>query len=333
MPSPAETKIVLCIWHKFEQWRFPEWLADAIRRRYPGMKVVHLPTYDGLDEEIKDADILCGFSLRPAQFASAKRLKWIHCLAAGVNQLMRDDTRRSDVLITNSRHVHAVTMAEHTLGLILALARRFPSALRYQLQKHWAQQEVWDQQPHPLEINGRTLAIVGYGAIGQELAQRARACGMRIVGVKREPSRGTEHADRVVGPDELAAALAEADFVVLAVPQTRETEHFFGPGQFAAMRKTAYFINIGRGALVDAKALVAALEEGSIAGAAIDVAEVEPLAPESPLWEAPNLLITPHLAGVSERLWHRHAALLLENLDRYFAGRELLNVVDKERGY
>lgn len=333
MPSPAETKIVLCIWHKFEQWRFPEWLADAIRRRYPGMKVVHLPTYEGLDEEIKDADILCGFALRPAQFASARRLKWIHCLAAGVNQLMRDDTRRSDVLITNSRHVHAVTMAEHTLGLILALARRFPSALRYQLQKHWAQQEVWDQQPHPLEINGRTLAIVGYGAIGQELAQRARACGMRIVGVKREPSRGTEHADRVVGPDELAAALAEADFVVLAVPQTRETEHFFGPEQFAAMRKTAYFINIGRGALVDAKALVAALEERSIAGAAIDVAEVEPLAPDSPLWEAPNLLITPHLAGVSERLWHRHAALLLENLDRYFAGRELLNLVDKERGY
>lgn len=333
MPSPAETKILLCIWHRFDQWRIPDWLAKAIRNRYPGLCVVHLPDYERLDEEIRDADIFCGFSLKPEQLASARRLKWIHCLAAGVNQLMRDDIRRSEVVITNSRHVHAVTMAEHTLGLILALARRLPSAVRYQQQKHWAQQEVWDEQPRPMEINGRTLVIVGYGAIGQELAQRARACGMRIVGVKRVPSRGAEHADSVVGTDQLEAALTEADFVVLTPPLTPDTEHFFTARQFAAMKKTAYFINVGRGALVDEKALAAALQQGTIGGAAIDVAEAEPLPADSPLWEAPNLFITPHLAGVSERLWHRHAALLLDNLDRYFAGRELLNVVDKERGY
>ena len=333
MPSPAETKIVLCIWHKFDQWRFPEWLAVAIRKRYPEMKVVHLPDYKGLDEEIRDADIFCGFSLKPEQVAAARRLKWIHCLAAGVNQLMRDDIRRSSVVITNSRHVHAVTMAEHTLGLMLALARRLPSAARYQLEKHWAQQEIWDETPHPMEINGRTLVIIGYGAIGQELAKRARACDMRVVGVKRDPARGGEHADRVVGTGELASVLPEADFVVLAAPLTPETEHAFGPAHFGAMKKTAYFVNVGRGALVDEKALVAALEERSIAGAAIDVAETEPLAADSPLWSAPNLFITPHLAGVSERLWHRHAALLLDNLERYFAEKELLNVVDKERGY
>jgi len=246
---------------------------------------------------------------------------------------MRDDIRRSSVVITNSRHVHAVTMAEHTLGLMLALARRLPSAARYQLEKHWAQQEIWDETPHPVEINGRTLVIIGYGAIGQELAKRARACDMRVVGVKRDPARGGEHADRVVGTGELASVLPEADFVVLAAPLTPETEHAFGPAHFGAMKKTAYFVNVGRGALVDEKALVAALEERSIAGAAIDVAETEPLAADSPLWSAPNLFITPHLAGVSERLWHRHAALLLDNLERYFAGRELLNVVDKERGY
>lgn len=333
MPSPADTKIVLCIWHKFDQWRFPDWLAQALRKRYPAMQVAHLPDYARLDEEIKDADIFCGFSLRPEQLASAHRLKWIHCLAAGVNQLMRDDVRRHPVVITNARHVHAVTMAEHTLGLILALARRFPSALRYQAEKHWAQQEVWNEEPHPMEINGRTLLVVGYGAIGQELAKRARACGMRVVGVKRDPARGAEHADRIVGAEELLAALAEADFVLLAVPLLPETERFFGPEHFAAMKKTAYFLNIGRGALVDEKALVAALQEKIIAGAAIDVAETEPLPSESPLWTAPNLFITPHLAGVSERLWHRHAALLLDNLERYFAGKELLNVVDKDRGY
>ena len=333
MPSPAETKIVLCIWHKFDQWRFPDWLADAIRHRYPELTVVHLPDYARLDEEIRDADILCGFSLRPEQLASAKRLKWLHCLAAGVNQLMRDDVRAHPVVITNSRHVHAVTMAEHTLGIILALARRLPSAVRHQLEKHWAQQEIWDETPPPMEVNGRTLVIVGYGAIGQELGKRARCLGMQVVGVKRDTRQGTEHADRVVAASELKSALAEADFVVLAAPLTSETERFFGPEQFAGMKKSAYFINVSRGALVDADALVAALQEEIIAGAAIDVAEVEPLAPDSAFWSAPNLLITPHLSAVSERLWHRHAALLLDNLERYFAGRELLNVVDKEKGY
>jgi phosphoglycerate dehydrogenase-like enzyme len=333
MPSPAETKIVLCIWHKFDQWRVPDWLAEALRVRYPGMRVVHLPDYAHLSEEIVDADILAGFSLKPEQFASAHRLKWIHCLAAGVDQLMRDDVRNSPVILTNARTVHASCMAEHTLGLILALARRFPSSVRYQAQKHWAQQEIWDEQPHPMEISGRTLTIVGYGAIGQELARRARVCGMRIVGVKRDPARGAEHADTMLGADQLSAALADADFVVLATPALPETERFFSASQFAAMKKTAYFINIGRGVLVDNAALIAALGEGRIGGAAIDVAEVEPLPPEDPLWDAPNLFITPHLSAVSERLWHRHAALLFDNLDRYFSGRELLNVVDKQRGY
>lgn len=333
MPKPEETKLVACMAPQFTQWRFPDWLATAIRKRYPGLQVVHLPDYTRLEAEIRDADIFMGWWLSRAQFAQARRLKWLHTLGAGVDQWFRDDILAANLVITNSRHVLTVTMAEHTLGLILALARRIPSAARYQQQKHWAQQEVWDEEPHPMEINGRTLLVVGYGAIGQELGRRARACGMRVVGVKRDPTRGGEHADSVVGVEQLDVALAEADFVVLATPVTPETRHLFNRQRFAAMKRTAYFINIGRGVLVDTSALVAALQEKLIAGAAIDVAEQEPLPPESPLWTAPNLLITPHLAGVSERFWHRHAALVLENIDRYFAGRELLNVVDKERGY
>jgi phosphoglycerate dehydrogenase-like enzyme len=333
MFRPAETKIVLCIWHKFDQWRVPDWLVREVRARYPTLRVVHLPTYDGLEKEIEDADIFCGFNLKPEQLARARKLKWIHCLAAGVNQLMRDDVRAASVIVTNSRHVHAPAMAEHALSLILALARRLPSAARYQSEKFWAQQEIWNEQPPPTEIGGRTLVIVGYGAIGQELGRRARACGMRIVGVKRDPSRGAEHADKIIAAGALGSVLPEADFVVLAAPVTPETEHFFGRAQFAAMKPAAYFLNISRGALVDERALVEALREKRIAGAAMDVAEVEPLPPENPLWDAPNLLITPHLAGVSERLWPRHAELLFENLERYFSGRELLNVVDKIRGY
>ena len=333
MPTPADTKLVACVRHKFTHWRFPAWLADQIKLRYAEMTVVHLPDYTRLAEELEDADIFVGWSVRPEQFARARKLKWIHATAAGVEQLMRDDIRQSGVVITNASGVMTVPMAEHTLGLILALARRLPSAVRYQQEKHWAQQDIWDEEPRPLEIHGRSLTIVGYGAIGRELARYARACGMRVVGVKRDPTRGAEHADQVVSNEQLDAALSEADFVVVATPVTLETQRFFNAGRFAAMKKTAYFINVGRGILVDTEALIEALQQRRIAGAAIDVADVEPLPPEHPLWSAPNLLITPHIAAVSERLWERHAELLFDNLERYFSGQPLRNLVGKEQGY
>lgn len=333
MPRTEETKLVACIRHPFDQWRFPTWLAEEIRRRYPGITVVHLEDTARIAEEIADADIFAGWTLKPEQFARAAKLKWIHATAAGVDQLMRDDIRRSPVVITNSSSVLTIPMAEHTLALMLALARRLPSAVRYQEKRHWAQQEVWDETPHPRELFGSTLIVVGYGSIGRALATRVRALGMKVIGVKRDLTRGTEDADNVLPADQLEKALAEGDFVVLAAPVTPATQRLFGRRQFAAMKPTAYFINIARGVLVDTETLVAALRERVIAGAAIDVAEREPLAPDSPLWTAPNLLITPHLAAVSEPLWQRHAALLFENLDRWFAGRELLNQVDKEKGY
>ena len=333
MPRPEETKLVAFIRHPFDQWRFPAWLAEEIRRRYPGIKVVHLEDTARLADEIADADIFAGWTLKPEQFARAAKLKWIHATAAGVDQLMRDDIRRSPVVITNSSSVLTLPMAEHTLALMLALARRFPSAVRYQEKRHWAQQEIWDEIPHPRELHGSTLVVVGYGAIGRELGRRVHALGMKVIGVKRDPSRGAEHADRVVAAEQLEEVLGEGDFVVLATPVTPQTQRLFGQRQFAAMKATGYFINIARGVLVDTEALVGALRERVIAGAAIDVAEREPLVPESPLWTAPNLFITPHLAAVSEPLWQRHAALLFENLDRWFASRELLNLVDKERGY
>lgn len=333
MPTPADTKLVACVRHKFTHWRFPAWLAEEIKQRYPEMNVVHLPDYTRLTEELEDADIFVGWSLRPEQFARARKLKWIHATAAGVEQLIRDDIRQSDLVITNSSGVMTVPMAEHTLGLILALARRLSSAVRYQQQKRWAQQDIWEEEPRPLELYGRTLTIVGYGAIGRELARYARVCGMRVVGVKRDPTRGAEHADCVVSIDQLDAALAEADFVVVATPVTPQTQRLFSAARFAAMKKTTYFINVGRGILVDTEALIEALQEKRIAGAAIDVAEAEPLPPEHLLWTAPNLLITPHIAAVSERLWERHAELLFDNLERYFSGRPLRNLVDKEQGY
>ncbi|MFQ5817288.1 MAG: D-2-hydroxyacid dehydrogenase [Terriglobia bacterium] len=333
VPKPADTKLLFCVWHKFSQWHVPDWLLAAIRQRYPEMRVVYLNGYERLGEEVRDADILVGWSLHPEQLASATKLKWIHSLAAGVGQLMYPELRQSPVVVTNARGVHAVPMAEYTLGLMLALARHFPSAFRYQQRPQWAQQEIWDEEPHPMELNGRTLTIVGYGAIGHALAARARALGMRIVGIKKDVARRTEGTDAVYPADKLADALAEADFVVLAVPETPESHRMFGHAQFAAMKPTAYFINIARGKLLDQEALADALQQKRIAGAALDVADPEPLPPQSPLWRLPNLIITPHLSAVSERLWHRQAALLMNNLGRFFSGQELLNVIDKQRGY
>lgn len=333
MPKPKNTKVVACVKHYFEYWSFPAWLADALREHYPGLNVVHLPDYARLGEELIDADIFLGFSIRPEQFAGAKKLKWIHSTAAGVDQFMRDDIRNSSVVITNSRGVMTPPMAEHTLGLILALARRFASALRYQEKKQWAQTEIWNETPPPMMVQGRTLLIIGYGAIGQLLARPASVLGMRIVGIKRDPAQGTEHADEVLTPDRLLEALPRADFVVLATPVTPATDGAFGREQFAAMKETAFFLNVGRGTLVDTPALIEALERKQIAGAALDVAEQEPLPPEHPLWSAPNLFITPHLSATSDQLWQRQRDLLFDNMDRWFRGDPLLNVVDKERGY
>ncbi len=332
-PSPDQTKFLLCIWHRFELWRAPAWVAEMIRTRWPAMKVVHLSTYDSLEAEITDTTIFAGFSLRPEQFALAKELKWIHCLAAGVNQLMQPAIVESDVVITNSRGVHSTTMAEHTFALILALARHLPSAVRYQEQRHWSQSEIWAEEPHPMELGGRTLVIVGFGAIGRELAQRAKAFGMNIIAVRKRANVDAEPADAVFASERLMEALAEGDFVVMAAPETPETIGLINARTLAAMKPTSYLINVSRGTLVNTSDLIEALRAERIAGAALDVTDPEPLPSEHPLWSAPRVFITPHVSGASERLWHHHASLLLNNVERWFSGKELLNLVDKKRGY
>lgn len=328
---PQQTKLVICIWHKFTLWQAPRELAEKISARWPEMKVVHLPNYDHVTDEIADTDILVGFSLRPDQFSRAKKLKWIHATAAGVGQLMYPELRQSGTIVTNARGIHSEPMAEHILGTIIALARRFPDAFRFQQQAHWAQQEMWDLRPR--ELQGQTLLIVGFGSIGRELARRAQPLGMRIWGVTRSGRGDTQLAERVFPAAELQSVLPQADFVVLAAPETPGTTKMIGAEELARMKPSAYFLNVARGTLVNQAALIAALESRQIAGAALDVAEEEPLPPENPLWRLDNVFITPHISAVTDRLWQRQEALLMENLERWFSGRELLNRVDLNRGY
>jgi len=308
-------------------------MAETIRKRWPEMRVLHLPNYDKLAEELPDTDIFVGYSLRAEQLKAGKKLKWIHSTAAGVAQLMYPELRNSGILVTNPSGIFSVPMAEHALGLLLALARNFPDSVRCQDVARWAQQELWDKSQHLTELNGRVLLIVGYGSIGREVAKRAKAFDMRVWGVTRSGEGDRAHVEKIVAAAKLLEALPEADYVLIAAPETAETKLLIGTAQIARMKRGARLINVGRGSLLDEAALLRALESGALGGAALDVAEKEPLPAESPLWKAPNLMITPHTSAVSDRLWERETSLLMELLERWFDGRELINRVDFARGY
>lgn len=330
---PAQTKVVICVWHPFTEWRPKPLMADALRQRWPQMNVVHLPDYDRLPEELPDAQIFVGYSLRPNQLAQARQLKWIHSTAAGVNQLVYPELRDSGIVVTNSRGILSPTIAEHALGLMIALARNFPDAIRFHDQRRWAQQQLWNKPQRLRELAGQTLLIVGFGSIGQKLAKLARAFSMRILGVTRSGKSETVLAHEIFPASRLEEVLPRADYVVLAAPETAETRQLIGAKQFACMKPSAVFINVSRGSLLDESALIAALESGKIAGAALDVVATEPLPPESPLWTAKNLFLTPHISAVSEALWLRQTALFMGLLERWFASKDLFNVVDFSRGY
>ncbi|MFZ0639210.1 MAG: D-2-hydroxyacid dehydrogenase [Candidatus Acidiferrales bacterium] len=329
--TPEETKLVICVWHKFTLWQPPPNFAENIRRRWPAMKLVHLPTYHRVLDELPDTDILVGFSLRREQFAQAKKLKWIHATAAGVGQLMYPELRESGIMLTNARGIHSIPMSEHILGMLIAMARRFPDAFRFQQAAHWAQQEIWDARPR--ELKSKVLLIVGFGSIGRELARLLQPIGMRIWGMTRSGRGEPQLVERILSATELHDALPQADFVVLAAPETPDTRQMIGQKELALMKPSAYLFNVARGTLVDEAALIAALRARAIAGAALDVTAEEPLPPESPLWKLDNVFITPHISAATENLWHRQEELLLENLERWFDGRELLNRVDLQRGY
>jgi D-2-hydroxyacid dehydrogenase (NADP+) len=331
--APAETKLIVCVKHPFSEWSAKPLLAEAIRDRWPEMRVVHLAGYDTLPRELPDARIFVGASLRPEQFACARELEWIHSTAAGVSQLMYPELHDSGVIVTNPSGIFSVPMAEHTMGMILALARNFPDAVRFQDRAKWAQQDLWDQPQHLTEVNGSLLLVVGFGSIGRELAKRAEAFGMRVWGVTRSGRGDTAHAQRILPASRLHEALPHADYIVVAAPDTAETKHLIGAGQMALTKRGARLINIGRGSLLDEAALVSALKSGQLGGAALDVTSVEPLPADSTLWKAPNLFLTPHTSGVSDRLWQRQTELLLQLLEEWFSGKPLSNRVELSRGY
>lgn len=258
--------------------------------------------------------------------AAAPAVRWLHTPSAGVDHLLIPPVLERDITLTNSAGVHAIPIAEFVLAYLLSHAKRLPAYAAAQAEARW------DREAEPGELYERTMFILGAGGIGQAIAERAAAFGMRVWGSRRSP-RPTLGLERVVGTGEWRALLPEVDYLVVAAPLTEETRGIVDAAALAALRPGAYLVNIARGQLVQEPALIAALESGRLAGAALDTFDVEPLPAESPLWRLPGVTITPHATAHSPRMRERQIALFVENLRRFRNGEPLLNVVDKTAGY
>jgi len=327
-------KLLIATHHHLDLWIAPDWFEQKLHKEFPQLEIARLTNFDGIKTDLVDAEILFLESLRPEQFLAARKLRWIHSSAAAVHQFMFPELVKSDVILTNAREVHGPGVAEHVMALILALSKRIPQSVRFQQKRVWGQDILWNSGACPLDVAGATLGLVGFGSIGKNVAKYAHAMGMRVIVVREHPEPNPPgFVQQELPSSRLGDMLAQADHVVLSPPLTPATRGMFGREQLARMKPSAFLVNVGRGPLIDEAALIQALRERRIVGAALDVFDKEPLPANSPLWDIENLLITPHTAGMDQRLWERHYSLFAENLRRYFNGNRLLGLVDKQQGY
>ena len=312
-----------------EQSDLPDGVLAEIKALAPGHDVHVTKDRTEIERHLADIDIAVGSFPRDL-IAKAPELKWFQQWGAGADWL-RDypEAQAKEFVLTNASGVHPIQISEHIFALLLAFARQLPQALQAQQAEQWrgfGNREV-------LELYGKTLLLVGVGAIGERTAKVAQAFGMRVVGLRRDPSRGARGVDRMVGTERLHEVLPEADMVVLTVPLTDETYHLLGKHELDMMKDDACLVNIGRGGTIDEAALVEVLESGKLTGVGLDVFEEEPLATDSPLWNQARVVLTAHYAGASPQYDERAFQIFLDNLKRYQAGKELGNKVDKDLGY
>jgi phosphoglycerate dehydrogenase-like enzyme len=293
----------------------------------PGVRLIEMPAASAHDIAAADATLgVCSEEV----LSKARKLEWIQWLGAGVEGCVRQPLlHQRSPLLTNLQRVQGPSMAEHVLALMLALSRHLDYFMREQEQGVWA-------RAAPLEatdLESRTVLVVGLGGIGTEVARRAHALGMHVIATRASGHEGPDFVSYVGLPDELLKLTRDADYIVNCTPLTPETTGIFNREFFAAMKPSAYFLSVGRGRSTVTADLIAALRDGRIAGAGLDVVDPEPLPADSPLWKLPNVIITPHVSANTEVSRQQRDALLRENLRRYVAGDQMLAVVDIERGY
>jgi phosphoglycerate dehydrogenase-like enzyme len=314
----------------FEPGTLSEEQLARVRAAAPEAHIVVTRDRDQIEAMLDDIEIVAGgfpHDLLP----QTRNLRWLQQWGAGADWLLRHpEAVDLDFVLTNASGVHPIPISEHILAFLLALARGLHRATCAQVRREWIPQ---DQHEDVFELAGKTMLLVGVGAIGERTAELATALGMRVLGMRRDPAVGAPGVEAMFGPDQLLELLPEADFVVLTVPLTHETQGMIGERELRAMKPTAYIVNIGRGGTIQERVLIRALEEKWIAGAGLDVFETEPLPDDSPLWTMENVIITSHYAGLTPRYHERALEIFLDNLQRYQAHDPLRNVVDKKLGY
>jgi phosphoglycerate dehydrogenase-like enzyme len=315
-------------------WVMPRHFVDQLRQDFPRHTFLEAWDRDTLRRLLPDADVAFTPFVDRDLFPSLPRLRWVQSPAVGVGGLMFPELLASGVVITSARGIRARSIAEHVLGVAIALARRLPHAIRSQAAHHWAQDELEGAASGVRILHGARMGIVGLGAIGAELAKIAAPFGFSISAIRRRIDRPVpDGVDEVSTPDGLLDLVAKSDVIVIAAPHTPETKRLIGRREVDAMKRGAFLINVARGKMIDDEAVIDALRDGRLGGAALDVFTQEPLQPESPYWDLPNVIITPHTSGSMQDYWTPLVALFSENLRRFETGRELVNVVDKMAGY
>lgn len=288
-------------------------LAPAVRERVPDLDLTVARTPPESEEVIEDAEVVLTLRLPEDLLEGADRLEWVQALSAGVDHYDRDRLRAEGIALTNASGVHAEPIAEQVVGYLLAFERGILRGIRQQ------ERGVWERYTGG-ELQGKTLGVVGLGAIGTRVAELGDAFGMTTVGTKRDPSTAPEVVEEAFGPDGLWEVLTRSDYVVLACPLTDETRGLVGDDELRAMNDDAVLVNVARGTVVDEDALTRALQQNLIGGAALDVFEEEPLPAESVLWDLSNALVTPHMAGSTPKYWERCAELFARNYSRFVDG-------------
>ena len=302
--------------------------ADTLRDALPDERIVTV-TGDDLGPAVEAEAAFGGFSIERlrAFLPSAPKLRWVHTFSAGVDRHVPELASYPNVVLTNNSGAYDVPIAEHVIAMVFAAAKRVPEHLAAQARHEW-QREV----PHA-ELRDATLVILGMGSIGSELARLASGVGLRVIGIRRDASRPAPGVDRVVPPERFLEVAREADYLAVTAALTPRTRGMVSADVLRVLKPTAWVINIARGPIVDEAALIAALREKRIGGAALDVFETEPLPAASPLWSCENAILTPHISNSSPKVRERSLALVAENVRRFKSGEPLLNLVDRAVGY
>jgi D-2-hydroxyacid dehydrogenase (NADP+) len=310
----------------------------VIRKAAPDVQVIAATAKD-LSQKVADADALIGSCAREAVIAG-KKLKWVQTHSAGVENCLYPEMADSPIVLTSSKILQGPEIADHAFALLLALTRGIRLAIPNQLQENWGRGTFTEMVGAgagsgflPIELRNKTALVIGVGGIGVQVAERAAAFGMKVMGVDPKDMPHSRDIEHVGQPEDLLDLLPKSDVVFMCAPYTRRTDGMMGTEQFAAMKKGSYFVAVSRGRTIKTDALVKALQSGHLAGAGLDVMDPEPLPKGHPLWKMTNVVITPHIAGRSDGEWDRRMDLITDNIQRFSKGLPLRHVIDKREGY